>query len=268
MHKYRLGCAAGSCLRSLPVRKTLPLLLLLTVTASVAQANLVGRWRFDGDFNDSTTNGNNGVAIDGVTIGAGISGGAASFDGDNDAVRIDGISALIGATYSLSFWEFSAGTTNTGYFLGSGTGSGFNHLFLRRVSGSGATELRGSSQGNTFTAQAVAREQWNHHLVVVDNSLSGTWYVNGVQTAITLGAGVGDLLTEALFVGNRLDGNRDFLGRIDDLQVYSTLLNGDHAALLFNNPGLALPEPSTGLLLGSGLLGMLMSRRRRTGATR
>ena len=51
----------------------------------------------------------------------------------------------------------------------------------------------------------------------------------------------------------------------DDVQIYSQALDDDQVAFLYENPGLVVPEPASGLLLGAGIaaLGLAGPRSRR-----
>ncbi|MEZ6151956.1 MAG: LamG domain-containing protein [Pirellulaceae bacterium] len=40
-----------------------------------------------------------------------------------------------------------------------------------------------------------------------------------------------------------------YTGLVDDVQVYNMALNDDHISFLFNNPGIAVPEPAAAALL-------------------
>ncbi len=63
-----------------------------------------------------------------------------------------------------------------------------------------------------------------------------------------------------------LNGSRNFYGKIDDVQVYGTALQGSDIQWLHGHPGHVIPEPSTLLLLATGtlcLVLMLLRRRRK-----
>jgi beta-lactamase regulating signal transducer with metallopeptidase domain len=76
---------------------------------SVTNPNLVGWWRFDGNANDSSGNGNNGVETGDPTYMAGKIGHAISFDGVSDRIEVNATFAnnpeLFSAkTISVSAW--------------------------------------------------------------------------------------------------------------------------------------------------------------------
>jgi len=246
---------------------------------------LVGHWKFDGNLNDSAGT-KHGTQIGGATAGTtnGQIGGAVRFDGNNDGVRIDA-DQLVGQAFSVSFWEFSEGTSNEGYFMAAGSNSaGTDDFFLRRRTGGdfyngglnfGAGASPDGAQFDDFPGSGVSREEWHHNVVVFDNStgdsLAGAWYVDGVLVRTTHGGRVpsADLFSDDLFVGIRKDLDRDFLGLIDDLQLYDGLLSAADAAFLFDNPGAVItaasviPEPASAAIWALGLLGAAWGIRRR-----
>ncbi|MHC4586767.1 MAG: LamG domain-containing protein, partial [Planctomycetota bacterium] len=82
--------------------KTLP-------KTSVTDPNLVGWWRFDGNANDSSGNGNNGVETGNPTYMAGRIGHAISFDGVSDRIEVNATFAdnpelFQAKTISVSAW--------------------------------------------------------------------------------------------------------------------------------------------------------------------
>lgn len=79
-------------------------MLLFTVALSQASAaGLVGEYRFDGNAQDSSGNGNNGT-ISGATFVQGISGQALSFDGVDDMVVVPHSSSLSLEKYTMEAW--------------------------------------------------------------------------------------------------------------------------------------------------------------------
>ena len=120
-----------------------------------AVAELVGHWKFDGDLTDRV-GGNDGTSVGDAAAGTnnGMIGGAVSFDGDADAVTISP-DVIVNAAFSIAFWEFSVGDANTGYFLASGNGDGWEDLFFRRFGdgldyAGGITQVNGTAGGYTF----------------------------------------------------------------------------------------------------------------------
>ena len=82
-------------------------------------------------------------------------------------------------------------------------------------------------------------------------------FINGIEASVTAFTAGGDTVTlntnaTDLHIGKWSGQNNTFDGQIDDVQFYDTALSDAQILQLFNNPGQAIPEPSTGMLLGLG----------------
>ena len=130
-----------------------------------------------------------------------------------------------------------------------------------------AVDTRGSGAGESEAIQNFDNVQGNwHHLVGVKRADgSGTVYINGGTTGVKdfddadLGAFSVGTHAASANTQNRVNigrnpfgaipkGDRSFNGLIGDVQVYHEALTEAQALQLFNNPGTAIPEPSTFLL--------------------
>jgi len=202
---------------------------------SIANAELIGHWKFDGDLTDSVAT-NDGTASGDVFTGTdnGILGGAAEFDGSGDSIVIPS-PTLAGTTWSLTWWSFSpADSTNTGYMVASGNPSGYEAFFFRRF---GPQVYAGGVTQDTNVTPRISlgepgpypRGQWHHHAVLHDGGTStASWYIDG-QLWVDTNAANTDKTTftsfdEVIYVGNRKSGGRDFAGKIDDLRLFDHVL--------------------------------------------
>ena len=243
-------------------------------------ATLQAHLKFDGDLTDSTGNGFDGTAVGDAAAGTtnGLVGGAASFDGSGDAVNI---SATVlnpdvssnASSFSLSFFEFSPDVNgdNAGYMISTGANStGTSGFFIRRSpdndGGTSSDELNSKVSSENFVFGGdnlfdTPRGQWNHVALTVDTvGLTANLYING-SLADTLSYSGAVPLGTNVVVGDRAAGGRDFLGLIDDLQIYDGVLTSGEVAFLNSNPGSVIPEPASLGLLGLGGL-CLVTRRR------
>ena len=83
----------------------------LALLAGSANAALVGHWKFDGNLTDSVGSFDAnavGNTFAGTTNGQ--IGGAIALDGSGDAATISS-SVINGTEFSISFWEFSPGSS-------------------------------------------------------------------------------------------------------------------------------------------------------------
>lgn len=266
------------------------LAVALALSATAAQGALLTHYYpFDGNFDD-VVGGLNGVAVTGSAVPPALGGtayagttngypglgGALVLPGSGgDALRIPAAVIPLAATnqsFSIAFWEFSTGTTNTGYMLGAGLPTGFEDLFLRRA-GDNANAYNGQLM-QTILASAtspgsnnhpVSRQTWHHNVLCYDGT-TGTadWFVDGFLRFSATGINFKGF-NDALYVGRRRgDTARDWAGLMDDLRVYSGTLTsggvsgpgaigqragGEVYALL---PTVRPPLPISGYLLDEG----------------
>ena len=106
----------------------------------------------------------------------------------------------------------------------------------------------------------------------LDSATPSLLYVDGNLDAITasdpIGATSAPFLVGGVAVGSQLTGL--YTGLIDDLQLYSGALSALEVQYLHQNPGVAIPNPSSSIpepspilgLLTIGLLGIAAARQR------
>ena len=143
-----------------------------------------------------------------------------------------------------------------------------------RGNGGGEAEIITSGIGTTVGV-------WHHIVGVREADGSATLYVNG--SGSNGGSGLASLAPDGTVdatggsgpdhVQNRINlgrnpfadpsGDRAFNGHLGDVQFYHSALTGAEVSQLYNNPGTAIPEPSTLLLLVVGIVGLVGSSRRR-----
>ena len=209
----------------------------------------VGHWKFDGDANDSSGNGINGILGDGSTtltyptLTQGYDGtinGAYSFDGSNDYIRIPYNSVLdmsSNNTLTISVW-----------ILGTDWSSDYQTIFAAFNSvSSDITSYRLMVEDNTgkpyivlstgtiISPDPLSENTWYHIVVTCDGSTQKL-YVNNVLKVSSSQPAFNSLSTEtnAIIIGASLGGSGDnFKGSIDDVRIYNYDLTPEQVEKLY-----------------------------------
>lgn len=269
----------------------------LLYTGSANANSLAAHWKFDADGSDALGKHNGNLSGDAFTSsgGSGIAGECLVLDGDGDYWILDEPTADFNlSTFSVSLWF--RGSLNQRYIyslldLHHGCCHGpapHGWTFQGEMS---ANNLRfvGYRPGGWFAvvrydANSLLNDGW-HHLVAsyagfnelslyVDGQLIDTLALVGVPpptydgaAALTIGR-LGSAAEEGL-----PPNDRDFLGRIDDVQIYNHALGASEVSYLYNNPGTTLAAIPTvsgwamvamaALMLAAGAV--VVSRRRAAG---
>nr|XP_054752752.1 uncharacterized protein LOC129258517 [Lytechinus pictus] len=207
---------------------------------------LIAYYPFEGDADDSSGNNRNGATTGAVTYTTGKCGQAASFDG---ASKID-VQALNnfawGTELSVSVWFKRTGQwgnyqgiVNNGYYT---TGS-----WEIRMGRENSGQMLGggvitTAAGTTWDYIHLVAQQntWNHVAMTYDGSTL-KYYLNGVlQTANNPNCCTGPIFTRntPVTIGQAGQGksNEYFYGLIDEVKIYSRVLNAVEVQNMKNNP--------------------------------
>jgi len=243
-------------------------------SAAPINSGLVAGYEFNGNADDVSGNGNDGV-VNGATLTADRFGNvdsAYSFDGVDDYIEAaDSPSLDFSSSHlSVSAWVNPAALTRGTYERIVGRWSGINderEFFLGLDPGNVFDfglhpdgTVSQVDQVEVLSTTAFSLDSWIH--------VAGTWdgttarlFVNGIEeSSLPYSLGMIDG-TKPLFIGAdewSSPGLYNFDGKIDDVYIYNRALSPSEVGTLFS----AVPEPNTALLLGVGMMGLGMRRRR------
>ena len=234
--------------------KTLILLTaVLITTISFAQVpsyvpanGLVGWWPFNGNADDESGNGNNGV-VNGATLADdrnGVSQRAYQFNSNTINLGNSSQFSITNSGFTVSVWVNKSAETNLWHVLGkrnSCDGADFQYQIASNVSPEGVV-WGGITPGENSIINSnifINTNQW-YMLVGTFDGTSWKLYINGTLIS-SLSAPLTDNVNANLIVGNSGSCN-GFIGKIDDIAIYNRALtqaevNALYTALATNTGG-------------------------------
>lgn len=248
----------------------------------LAQANpiitngLVAAYEFNGNANDSSGNGNDGI-VNGASLATdrhGNTNSAYSFNAANDNYISFNDSPSLDQTVTdaitvsawVNFDNFGTNANARGQtILGKWGGSGPVAYILYRDMREGVPYNRLfwniNNDINTMVSIPfpIGEHQWFNVVGTADSS-GVNLYINSELVAIG-NAGVSQINATAnnLKIGYEDTGPSPFNGMIDSVYIYNRAISSTEVKALYNE-SLAVPEPSTMLLFGAAIAGFVRSR--------
>ncbi len=260
-------------MRKFFVRLSLVVLVVVSGWSSGAGAvpvitnGLVASYSFEGNLNDDSPAAAHGVPNGGVGFGQGISGQAASFDGVNDYIVLPSHSSrsFYSGDFTVSYWINTSQWGNTfdarccgewGYSLGGGAGGPGFGVFAQ-----------GGPHAITSSTINLLDSNW-HMVTGIRQGTTARLYIDGAIEATNAIPLIDVGGSNPVYLGRRYlsPENPDpwLQGNLDELVIYNRALSPTEVSTLYS----AVPEPSTALLLGLGLLGLgIKTRRQPRGAS-
>lgn len=246
------------------------LLLTTMVAANAASASLIAQYSFDNPadrYEDVSANSYNGAGVGTVSFVAGVSGDAMSVAAAGKMVYSAGAGIPVNlANFTLSFWATDSSTSWDSWVEMNAEAGGAEvgiHVQSTGADGvavynaDGGAPIAGYASGTLNYGSALATGF--NHIALTASGGTARLYVGGIErsnAAWTVGSNLGLLSVGGLF----RDAVRNVSAQVDDVQIYDTGLAPTDIAFLAANPGIAVPEASSGVLAALGLL--LMLRRR------
>lgn len=212
---------------------------------------LVAHYPFDGDADDKSGNGNNGIEFGGVSYVESSFGQAVMLDGSTGYIRVNNPEQSFSSEFTITVWtatEFHWGQVVTKYQY-NGLTDGFG-LFVTDENGSGGIEPDGSrlfthasnNQVNDPFAHpsfTLVPGQMSKVAFVYDNGTSSL-YVNDELKEQKILENVSVNNAYDILIGTYFDRGRvsieafskGFLGLIDELRIYNRALSEDELKLI------------------------------------
>jgi len=211
--------------------------------AQVPTNGLIGYWPFNGNANDESGNGNNGI-VRGATLTADRFGNANSAYTFIDTCNIDcGNASSLGLTTSntvtISYWTKSSvsafpfiskyqsyAASNSNYFVGAAATGISNSV---RITGNGQNNYDYS----------VIPSQWNYVCVIFEGTIdSALVYINGIYIDKKYLNYSTQISTQSLIFGPRVyTSYPQSNGQLDDIRIYNRALNSDEINTLYHEDG-------------------------------
>jgi uncharacterized repeat protein (TIGR03806 family) len=224
---------------------------------------LAAYYKFEGDAQDSSGQGNNGVLNGGVTFVPGkIGAQAIQFDGSSGYVQIP-VSAI--NDFTISLWLKTSDTGGTGQWwagrgLVDGEVSGASTDFGAALVGSKFALGVGGTNGNPdvtiLSTTAVNDGTW-HHVLATRNSTTGQMavYVDGNQESTGTGSVGPRTGPPTLRIGSIQTGTgAGFLaGTVDDVRIYNYVLSRSQISSLATRAPVLAPIPNQTVIAGATL---------------
>ena len=188
----------------------------------------------DTDAVDATGNGHDGVEEGAAAVASGKIGGAYSFDGVNDRIRVSDFP--YGPSFSFAFWFRADGLAGSSYqYMLSHNGFDASHslnVYLPENStwanGHARSVMRDADDGRgryIDASGAFDDGAWHHYALVVDG-VDSRVYIDGEESAVSSQGGDAFDPGTDLYLGGRSvsPSGRYFDGRLDDVRLYTRRL--------------------------------------------
>jgi hypothetical protein len=197
-------------------------------------ANLVAHYALDGNLDDGTGNGYNGVPNGELAYADGVEGQAVQLNGVDAYVAVPNVGITGAAPRTLSGWAKADSTDIaawTNVFGFTGPSADGQHFDIQAV---------GDTTPTTLGYYGLHRHGWErnivpidlewHHLAATFDGTTVTWYGDGLLTG---SADVDNVNTSGeIRMGRRQDNENFFPGSVDEVRIYDRALSEGEIAWL------------------------------------
>ncbi len=222
---------------------------------NLGDPDLVGLWYMDGDWTDSSGNGNHGTPTGALFSNNNVSGSGSGYFNGNSYVTVPASDSLQPANaITVSAWVYPYDVTTyhqivtkryadfddpyNSYILSS-SGEGISNKWRFCISSGSA-----GSQTCLSTPETINANAWSQVIGTYDGS-NLSIYVNGILRASTTKSGAIGYSSQTLRIGTSVPSTGQFFnGLIDELEIYKRALTADEIAESFAS-GIGSTDPNT-----------------------
>ncbi len=214
--------------------------LTVNQVCSTAPSGLAAWYRGEGNANDSLRT-HNGTLQNGVAFALGKVGQGFSFDGVNDAVKLNATLGNFGkADFTLGFW-MSTKSKRIEAVLGKRALCDHSSFWsVRTIDGQLLLELdqEDGATYNLLKSDKTINDGTFHHVMIVRQGVTMRLYLDGVLERSQIRASQTNVSNTAnLVLGNdvciNVDKTKPFTGQLDELEIYSRALTTADALDIF-----------------------------------
>ncbi len=205
-------------------------------------SSLLGYWKMDGDWTDSSGKGNHGTGQAGVTYStfSRIGSHAGYFDGGNDRV-VAGASNKYLATanqpFSIIVWASPSsisGSNIGGRVFSLHRGASDGSALALGFGGTDKIQFYNHDDGSYVDWEATAELNKWQHIALTYNGTCFQKYINGRKDGSCLTKGLVAGGSYELHIGSYNSGGSVFSGKLDDLSMWSTGLSATEISVIYN----------------------------------
>lgn len=203
-------------------------------TLEELSGHLVGHWKLDGNFKDSSGNDNDGVPTDIEWIPT-ARGMKPHFNGSNSVINCDGKYLIFGTQMTVSAW-INTDESSAGYnaFLSKMRNGGSYEGFELGVAGGKAYFHSGGIYSNSVVGTSIVNDNVWHHLIGVYDGTTSFIFVDGILENSATKDNLIDS-TQVISIGRNYDYSLYIHAEVDDINLHTTALISDEVLDLYNS---------------------------------
>ncbi|MCD6471001.1 LamG domain-containing protein, partial [bacterium] len=196
---------------------------------SSGNQHLIAHWKMNGDWTDSSGNGNDGTAHGNATFIDGKFKEAGTFDGDGDYVLVPSNENLrLTNNFTVEAWIKVNDVNDYHTIVMHDENGGGNDAYGLRVDPGGnitffALNANKWDAQHLTSAETIEPGRWYHVAGIYDKDYNLRVYINGKEASNSPKAASGDVVYEVttnLNIGRRCNGSLFFNGLIDNVAIY------------------------------------------------